>query len=290
MTGRGVRLWAALALTSASLRAQALPFHTESALTTAFEERGLRSVFAVARRGDLTVGTAQLVVLPFAPHQRVTTAVAVPVLYKRLTRPEPRYANAGLGDVTLMTKWAFLARDRFAGTARLALVGRARVPTGTTGATLDDGTPAPRALQLGSGAVAGGASLVATITRNRWGLTAALGHMRSATDDGYRIGPATQYDVALGIRIPRYVETVRTRTLQLYLEWNGLVAARDRQNGSPVPDTGGHVAFLSPGLQWVALPQLLFEGSVQVPVVQDLNGTQSDHGIRVALGSRFLFS
>ena len=87
----------------------------------------------------------------------------------------------------------------------------------------------------------------------------------------------------------RPVETIRTKTVQFYLEWNGSIMARSAQDGAVLPNSGGHVAYLSPGVQWVVLPQLLIEGSVQIPVFQDHNGTQPDFGVRPAFGARLLF-
>jgi hypothetical protein len=275
------------------LGAQALPFHTQSALTTAFEERALRGIVMAGTRENVTVAVTSLVVLPFAPHQRVTTMVVLPLVHKRMTADpgggETLYSETGLGDITLAVKWAFLARDRFAGTTRLALMVTGRLPTGSTGASLRAGGVAPRPLQVGSGAFAAGVILVGTVVRGRWGISADLGHTWSATGDGYQFGPVTRYDLAIGVRFPDYIETIRTKTLQVYLEWNGSVSGNDRADGVVLPNSGGHVAFLSPGLQWVVLPQLLFEGSVQLPVIQDHNGMQPDFGLRGALGARFLF-
>ena len=61
--------------------AQGLPFHTPSALTTAFEERGVRSFSMTQRRGDVTAVATPLVLLPFAPHQRVTTTLSAPYVW-----------------------------------------------------------------------------------------------------------------------------------------------------------------------------------------------------------------
>ena len=116
-----------------------------------------------------------------------------------------------------------------------------------------------------------------------------VGHTRHGTDDDFRFGAVTRYDLALSIRVPEQVETIRTRTLQLYLEWNGSIKQRATSGGSKLADTGGHVAYLSPGIQWVLLPQLLIEGSLQIPVLQDHNGLQPDYGVRPAMGAHFLF-
>jgi hypothetical protein len=163
------------------------------------------------------------------------------------------------------------------------------LPTGATGATFDDGTSAPAPLQLGKGTATVGVAMAGTVIRGRWGLIFDVGYARSGTHDGFQFGPATRYDVAIGFRIPDHVETIRTRTVQLYLEWNGIVTGRDEQGGIPVTNSGGHVAFFSPGVQWVVLPQLLLEGSIQIPVLETYNGTQPSEGIRPALGARFLF-
>jgi hypothetical protein len=272
------------------LTAQGLPFHTETALTMGFEERGVRTFGAAQTRGDATVFASPLVVLPFAPHQRFTTKIVLPLLYKRLnTSPSPQYANAGIGDLTVAAKWAFFARNRRNGTARLAMEGAISLPTGSSNAEFADGSTAPRPLQLGRGVMGGGLILVGTLVRGPWGLSADVGHTRAASDGGFRFGATTRYDVAIGLRLPFYVETIRTKTLQFYLEWNGSITAHSAQDGAALPNTGGHLAYLSPGIQWVVLPQLLVEGSVQIPVIQDHNGTQPDFGVRPALGARFLF-
>ena len=131
--------------------------------------------------------------------------------------------------------------------------------------------------------------LVGTFVRDQWGLSADVGHVLVAPDGEFRFGATTRYDVAIGFRLPRHIETIRTKTAQFYLEWNGSITFRSRQDGSALVNSGGHVAYLSPGLQWVVLPQFLVEGSVQVPVIQDHNGTQPDVSVRLALGLRFLF-
>ncbi len=290
---RVVLLLAVLAGASRPLAAQGLPFHTQSALTTAFEERGLRTFSMIQRRGDVTVSVSPLVVLPFAPHQRVTTFVSLPIVYKRMTGSTEAgsvsYSNAGFGDATFSVKWAFYGRDRFRGTTRVAVILSGGLPTGSTGATFDDGGLAPPPLQLGTGAVSGGITFVGTLVRDRWGLNADVSHARHAPNDGFRFGSTTRYDVSIGFRVPAYIENIRTRTLQIYLEWNGSIAGRNNEAGNAMPNSGGHLAYLSPGLQWVLFPQLLIEGSVQIPAIQSFNGIQPDVSVRAALGLRYLF-
>ena len=273
--------------------AQGLPFHTPSALTTAFEERGVRTFTAVQARGDMVVWATPVVLLPYAPHQRVTSTISVPLLRKSLD-PTPggggqAFSNTGLGDVTASLKWAFFVRDRFAGTSRLALIVSARLPTGATDERLSDGQAAPRPLQLGSGSAGVGTRIAGTWVRDRWGFTSSIGRTRRGPDGDLDPGGVTLYDVAIGYRFPARIETIDTRTVQLYLEWNGSVAGRAREGDLPVASSGGHVAYVSPGVQWVVAPQVLLEGSLQIPVVQHFNGSQVRFGARPAVGLRYLF-
>ena len=268
---------------------QGLPFHTETALTTAFEQRAVRSFAMWQSRGAVDMIVAPVAILPYAPHERVTTKVVVPLKYARLDLGQGDHlSRTGVADVSVAVKWAFLSRDRPEGTSRLALAGVVSLPTGSTAPSNSDGQP-PQALPLGRGAAAAGATVIGTILRGRWGLSADLAHERPWSHGGFRAGFTTRYDLAIGFRLPRHVTTTRTRTLQLYLEWNGSVEGAAMDDGIRVDHTGGHLAFVSPGVQRVVLRRLLLEASLQIPVIQDFRGIQPDVGVRPAFGGRFLF-
>ena len=127
----------------------------------------------VQSRGDVTGVVLPLAVLPFAPHERLTTTVKLPLMYKRIRDADGAfggtYTEGGIRDLGLSAKFAFFVRNRFAGTTRIALILAASLPTGTTSAKMNDGLPAPRPLQLGTGAPSGSVTVVTTIVRNRWG-------------------------------------------------------------------------------------------------------------------------
>ena len=140
-------LWLFLVVGPLPVAAQGLPFHTPSALTTAFEERGVRVFSMVQSRGDLTGVVFPLIVLPFAPHQRLTTTIKLPLTYKRMRDPGGAsggaYSEGGIGDFELSAKGAFFVRNRFAGTPRVALTLGASLRTG--------GPPAPRSASTDRG-------------------------------------------------------------------------------------------------------------------------------------------
>ncbi len=302
---------AAALLAPASLAAQVLPFHTETAITTGFEESAARTFarffgrkellrdgveIADPMQRDIDVFVQPVGVLPYAITPMWTTRVIVPFVRKSMDFTAPNgarqnYSTTGVGDVLVDTKWIFFRQNRLAGTTRLGIGGGVKIPLGTTGARLPDGTVAPRPLQVGSGSWDFPFKALFTLTQGHVGLLANAGYRVNTTDEGFKAGNIFSYDVSLGLRfVPWVYKSLRDQSLVAYVELNGTAAARDKIAGTPNADSGGHLLFLSPDLQWIPTAWLLFEGSVQFPIVQDLNGSQLKHDIRFQLGTRFRFS
>ena len=308
-SGLVAALLAAVLLTPATLTAQALPFHTETAITTGFQEAAARtfSTFfgreGLRRDGvgitdpmlrDINVFVQPVGVLPYAITPLWTTRVIIPFVRKSMDFTDGvrrTYTTTGVGDVLVDTKWIFFTRNRLGGTTRLGIGGGVKVPLGKTDATLPDGTVAPRSLQVGSGSWDFPFKALFTLTQGHVGLLANAGYRVNTTDEGLKAGNIFSYDVALGLRfVPWVYRSLTDKSLVAYVELNGTAAARDEIAGTPDPDSGGHLLFLSPDLQWIPTPWLLFEGSVQFPILQDLNGTQLKYGTRFQLGGRVRFS
>lgn len=309
--GWGRVLAVALVTVPSTLLAQALPFHTETAITTGFEESAARTFSSffgrqgLRRNGvgiadpmqrDIDVFVQAFGVLPYAITPMWTTRVVVPFVRKSLDftaagGARRDYTTNGVGDVLVDTKWVFLSKNQLKGTMRLGIGGGVKIPVGETGARMPDGTVAPRPLQAGSGSWDFPFKALFTMTRDRFGLLANIGYRVNTRDDGFRAGNVFSYDVALGLRVAPWVyKTLRDKSLIVYVELNGEVTQRDEIAGARNPDSGGHVLFLSPDIQWIPTPWLLFEGSVQFPIVQDLNGTQLKYQTRFQLGTRLRFS
>ncbi len=291
--------------------AQALPFHTSTGITAGFNENAARHfVRFVGRSGLMRDGVSVtdpmsrdvdgLAVINgailggFTPLW--TFRVIVPWVHKEMEfRPEPgraaTFETSGVGDVLLQTKWIFYRNDRPAATTRLGVQGRVTLPVGGTDARLPSGQVAPRSLQVGTGTWAFEPKLILTNMDGRWGLHGNLGGRFSSRDEGFEPGDALLYDLAVGFRfVPWIYESLRDQSVVVYLELNGELASRDALAGQETPDSGGHLVWIGPALQWIPAPWLLFEGSMQVPVVQDLNGTQLGHDARIQFGTRYRFS
>ena len=72
--------------------------------------------------------------------------------------------------------------------------------------------------------------------------------------------------------------------------WNSTAPGtqKDKDSGRFAPHSGGHVLFLSPGLQYIPLSRLLAEASVQLPLLKDLNDTQLEPDWTLSVGIRVL--
>lgn len=303
--------FAPLLLPTAGAEAQALPFHTATSITAGFDENAARHFGSVVGRSNLvrdggpvpdpanrTISGQALVngVILGAFTPLWTFRVAVPWVRKEMdfTTPDGRrveFETSGIGDGFLQSKWVFYRVDRPAATTRVGIQGRLKVPLGDTDARLPSGERAPRPLQVGTGAWDFEPTLLFTDIERRWGFHGNVGWRVTGRDEGFEAGERFLYDAAVGFRfLPWVYESLQDQSLIAYLELNGEVARRNEVAGTTDPNSGGHVLFLSPDLQWVPTPWLLFEGSVQIPIHQDLNGTQLEHETRFQLGTRYRFS
>lgn len=295
----------------AAAQAQALPFHTTTGITAGFQENAARGFVSFLGRSGLARGGRELAdpmdrdidvlavvggAIPIAFTPLWTVRVVVPYLDKsmRFTAPDGRrlrFDASGFGDALIDTKWIFFADNRPQAATRIGLQAGVKVPLGKTDARLPDGEVAPRPLQVGTGSWDFPLQLIVTNTENRWGFHANLGYRINTGNDGFEAGDVFSYSAAVGFRfVPWVYGSLTDQTVVAYLELNGEVAGRDRMDGAKNLDSGGHVLFLSPDLQWIPTPWLLFEGSVQIPVLQALNGTQLEHETRFQMGTRVRFS
>ncbi len=287
--------------------AQSLPFNTTSAISIGFEEKAVRSFFQYMHAGRLKQGTETVndpadrsmdiwavpIMIPYSVSRKLIPILVVPIVHKRLgfTDASGRHelVTSGVGDALLLLKYTWLQRDRLNETTRAVLVAGLKTPTGSNDERDNLGQLLPRPLQLGSGSWDVPITVAGTATRGRFGLSGDLSYRLATEADGFKGGNALGYDVALGYRAwPARYETLREKVVNTYMELNGQVTQYARQRGVMVSDTGGHEIYLSPGLQWVPRTNLLVEASVQVPIYQNLYGTQLATDVRMGAGIRYL--
>lgn len=290
------------------LEAQLLPFFTDTALTVGFESNAVRIFGRFAgRRGlrkegqeladpfdrDLLVFT-QVFAVPVRLNPDTVFTAVVPVLHKQLSLTSgssPRaMADGGLGDITLLVKHRFYQDDFTGGGLQAAFLAGVKLPSGDDKKRDENGELLPPALQLGTGSVEVPIGIVFTAWKGRLGLNAQLLHQFSTPSQSVQFGDETHVNLAVGYRLtPKEYRSMQDKVVTAYLEVNTVVSGRSSAKGQPLPDSGATVLFLTPGLQWVLTPRLLVEAAFQIPVVQELNGTQLGFGPTANGGLRLLF-
>ncbi len=315
--GLGVarRLWVAsvgavvlLAVSSTMARAQGPPINTQNAFVTGLNGAGLRTFFFSFNRSGLRLDgenvndplerqvrvRGQMFVVPYElMPNRLVLMGAVPYLDKTLetgTATGRRELSVrGFGDLALAAKVGVYQRDRPRLTTRAALFGRVKLPTGDDDAVGAAGEPLPKTLQLGTGSVDYSAGLIVTHSDGPLGLSGDLIYDFNTASDGFAFGDVLHYDIALGYRVlPRVYRTYPARQINLYIEANGIWSGRSTSGGVALPDSGGSLLLLSPGVQFIPWPSVAFEATLQVPVWQDLNGAQLEFDPVFKVGLRWL--
>lgn len=219
---------------------------------------------------------AQTLVLGITP--RLTAFATLPVLaYRRIeSRLGTTPSDAAVGDFTLLGRY-MLWWDDYAplSTRRAALLGGVKFPTGADRFGTETFDP-----------ILGG---VATWTFDRHEIDLDALYSVSTERHRFRRRDRVRYDLAYRYRI--WPRRFGKRLLQLngLLELNGQWSDRNEEDGRHVVDSGGHVLFVAPGLQLAAKIWIL-EASVQVPVAQDLHGSQVEQDFVAVLSVRIPFA
>lgn len=196
----------------------------------------------------------------------------------RLERDGPdgreRTVRSGSVDSTIFARYDVLRRDVRAGTTRLAPEIGVKLPTGGTFST-------------GSTDLIAG--LVFTHIRDPdWFVSDIQFTRRGSGDDGLRSGDRFRFDLAYLRRVLPRGGPGEPMTLAV-LELNAETAGRSEVGGVSVPDSGGTVVFLSPGIELLLSRRFVVELSLPVPVLVELNGSQPEPEVSAILGIRWLF-
>lgn len=226
----------------------------------------------------------------------LTLGVTLPTVQKELefitsSGKTSQVTSSGFGDLSLVGVYRFYRRDVPRATTQFSLIGGFEAPTGST-TQRDRNAPAltgsaskrlPRPLQPGSGSWDGIVGMAGFQNLDRLSFYGSVQGKINSEDDNFRFGNNLHYDFTVD-----YV-TLRERNLFFVLELNGVHAWKNKENGTKVRNSGGHILHISPGIEYLPLPYLILESSVQIPIVQDLNGRQPEKRVSVVFGVRYLF-
>jgi Putative MetA-pathway of phenol degradation len=217
----------------------------------------------------------------------------------------------GIGDASLLAQWRVL-NNLTAGTSAALLMG-VKAPTGRTGQIDQNGELFEPEFQAGSGSWDGMFGLALTQRLGAWSFdgnvlytAVSRGEMATRLGDRFHYNAAVSYRVmggALGAAAMKtgahhqgghdhdsvilhdhtQRETTGQLSLDLVLELNGEWHDKQDISGAIDSNSGGNVVYISPGVR-LSMDQWSGFASVGVPVINDLNGLQSEADVRVVSG------
>ncbi|MEE8516349.1 MAG: transporter [Alphaproteobacteria bacterium] len=292
---------AAITAIGAALAApvQAGPISFNSALTLSSKEFVFRELFVFEDSGDDPSGQdrdrhalSSLSVLGYGVDETLALFAVVPFHYRRLritTDGERRTRDAtGLGDIRLFGKYTAVRRNWTARAFRLSPFAGIELPTGASDEN-DRFGRLPASVQLGSGSFDPFGGITATYQTLDYQIDAQLSYQANTEANNFEFGDVARADISGQLRLlPRKITGGVPGFLYGVLELNLIHGGKNRDNGAAVGNSGGVTLFVTPGLQYVTRRWIL-EAVVQLPVIQNLNGTalEKSHVVRAGIRVNF---
>jgi len=234
----------------------------------------LVSVLGYGINGDLAV----FGVLPYVDKELQTTMGGT-----RVTR-----SSKGFGDSSVFARYTFFKQDARGYTFRIAAFGGVKAPTGKDNES-DALGRLPIPLQSGTGSWDGFGGVIATYQTLAFQVDAQTSYTAKSEANDFEGGDEARLDSSFQYRLfPRTLGKGTPEFLYGVLEANMIYRKESRVFGIPNRNTGGTSIFLSPGLQYVTKRYIL-EGSVQLPVSQNLNGDALENDYVARVGFRWNF-
>lgn len=178
----------------------------------------------------------------------------------------------GLGDVSLFGRYTVFKRNFRGGNFRIAPFAGAELPTGDDDES-DSLGRLPASVQPGSGSWDPFGGIVLTYQTLDYQIDAQASYKVNTEANDFEFGDVARLDASFQYRFwPRELKGGVPGFVYGILEANLIHQDKNRSGGVDDADSNGTRLFLVPGLQYVT-KRWIVEAAVQVPVVQDLNGT-----------------
>ena len=275
------------------------PITANTALPVAEGEFVFREQIVIDRSGDDPSGAERdrtawsaVSVLGYGVNSDLAVFGVVPYVDKRLELTEGGARRArsarGLGDVSLFGRYTVFKDNFPGGSFRVAPFAGVETPTGN-----DDERDAfgrkPASVQPGSGSWDPFGGIVATYQTLDFQIDAQLSYKFNTEANDFEFGDVARADASLQLRLwPRELTGGVPGFLYGIVEANLIHNDKNANGGLADPNSGGTTLFLVPGVQYVT-KRWIIEAAVQLPVMQDLNGTALESDFVVRAGFRFNF-
>lgn len=253
-----------------------------------------RLYFIKQQLGNLDVSRQVLdLSVSYTPTPRHQFEVEVPVSRTSFDDGINSGSGTGLGNITLWSKYRFFRRVKTYGDRQAAVRFGLELPTGkkTAPNALEVNAPAFVRQQLTP--INGGLSPHVDLAFSQAGGRLIFGGniegiLRSERD-GFRVGNEVRVNTDLEYVLLPWDYQAPGKELFVILESTFVQRGRGRLDGAVVEGSKSTEFYLAPGLQYAADPRFVIEGSVQIPVIQNMGPLVLRTDINVLLGVRYLF-
>ncbi len=198
-------------------------------------------------------------------------------------------SDSSIGDIRVVGRYTGFSADRTSG-----LIVGAKLPTGSTNTTFNDGSAVDPSLQIGTGStdlILGGYTS-GTFSKYGWFVQGTVQHaVATKSFGGLDYHPGDTYSLNTGIHQAKFGAKF-TPMLQLNLvhrrpDTGAAATPPDALTGGAA--TGGTLAYLAPGATLRIGGGTSLYGFVQLPVYQDVNSLQLVPRYTLTLGVRQSF-
>lgn len=225
----------------------------------------------------------------WAPNGVMDFALSVPVHHRDVEFGGLDDTLEGVGDSSLRWKYSVWKEDDVMASTRFSALAGVKFPTGRWDEE-ESGAKIPRKLQVGTGGwdVFGGPLF--TYIQDRHRFAAELVGRYSFERDDFRLQPSIQVGLAYWYRIsPGRIDVAGEETeVRGVIELTSIFYG-DSETDGRVQDDGGNITWLSPGVQIYPSFWVLFEASVQVPIIETVEDARGDRKFGALLSIKFLF-
>lgn len=261
---------------------------TENAGTVSPETPIWQTRFEYAKAERLTDLRA-VETLFWAPNELMDFALSVPVHHRDIEFGGVEGMLEGVGDSSLRWKYSVWKEDDVMASTRFSALAGVKLPTGRWHEE-KGGVEVPRKLQLGTGGWDLYGGPLFTYIQDRHRFAAELVGRYAFERDDFWLQPSLQVGLAYWYRIsPARIETAGEETeIRGVLELTSIFYGESDQDGKGLDDEG-NITWLSPGVQVYPSFWVLFEASVQVPIVETVEDARGDRTFGALLSIKFLF-
>lgn len=215
-------------------------------------------------------------VLGYGINAKLALFAAIPYLDKtlNLTAMDQQFTRStrGVGDSKLFARYTFLQHDERSKTFRIAGFGGFKAAMGNDN-NVDGLGRLPMPLQSGSGAWDYFAGIVMTYQTLDYQIDSQLSYSQKGNANNFSAGNEARADISFQYRLsPQQLSSDTHSFLYGVLETNLINQDNDQISRMDDLNSGGTTLYLTPGIQYVTMKYIL-EAAVQVPVIQNLNGS-----------------